>query len=326
MSTPVEQAARGLARESISRHSRSFALASALLPPAARDEATVLYAYCRRADDAIDLAPRGEQRARLAVLRLELDAIYAGSEPSDPLSRAVQRVVRARGIPRAYFQALLEGMALDVAMDVDGLRYASTAELLRYCYCVAGTVGLMMCHVMGVRDRRALRHAAHLGIAMQLTNICRDVREDWERGRLYLPAELLRAECAEAGLAAGGRPFEAAADARYARAVERLLALADGYYLSGDAGLGYLSPRCALAVRAARLIYSRIGHVLRRRGCDPRAGRVVVSRRAKLVLLLRAGLETLWRLPLAARRLTPPRPELPQGSEHEAFKLEGARP
>lgn len=257
----------------IAHHSKSFALAARLLPPAARAQALALYAYCRRADDAVDLAHEGEAGAALDGLRAELAALYRGDAVNDPIATAFQRVVHERRIPRQYVEELLLGFE----MDVRGQRYTNLSELLRYCHRVAGTVGLMMCHVMGVRDERALVHAAHLGIAMQLTNICRDVREDFDRGRVYLPLALT--PTAE---------FPEGAVAPVVRMIRDLLALADRYYASADAGLRYLSPRCALAVRAARLIYARIGRELEQRGCDPRAGRAVVSRATKLLLALRA--------------------------------------
>ena len=100
---------------------------------------------------------------------------------------ALQYIVRRYGIPAHYASELIEGMA----MDVRGIRYANLRELLLYCYRVAGTVGLMMSHVMGLRDESALKHAADLGIAMQLTNIARDVTEDASMGRIYLPLDWL---------------------------------------------------------------------------------------------------------------------------------------
>ncbi|MFW6067071.1 MAG: phytoene/squalene synthase family protein [Myxococcota bacterium] len=288
-----------LSRRTIAVHSRSFALASRLLPPGVREDAWIVYTWCRRADDAVDESPLADRGAALARLRRELDAVYAEVPCDDPILAAFQDVVARRAIPRHYPQELLEGMA----MDVGNVRYESLSDLLAYGYRVAGTVGLMMCHVMGVRRDGALAHAAHLGIAMQLTNVCRDVLEDWHRGRLYLPAAWLAEEGAGwlASTCRGGRlPSDAAAPV--ARVVEQLLDEADAYYRSGDRGLVDLSWRCALAVRTARAVYSDLGRVLRKRGCDVTAGRAVVSRRRKLWLtagaLLRMVLEAparLWR-------------------------------
>jgi phytoene synthase len=289
------------ARHSIAHHSKSFSLAAQLLPAPMREDARVLYAYCRRADDAIDLAARAHQADALSALRDELEAIYRQRTLRDPLATAFQSLVFARDIPREYPEALLLGMHMDVA----GTHYASLSDLLCYAYRVAGTVGLMMCHVMGVRSEHALIHAAHLGIAMQLTNIARDVSEDWQRGRLYLPESL----CAEHGAPAlhGGLgfPLPRGAATPVARATSKLLDHAERYYHSADAGLPYLSPRCAFAIRAARMIYGEIGRELRYRDCDPRASRAIVPRSRKLWLVARAAAQTFTRLPNALRAPLP---------------------
>lgn len=290
-----------LAYATIAQHSKSFALASRLLPAAVANDAVAIYAYCRRADDSIDLAAPGEQRARLAALRAELDLIYGGGRLDDPLLALFQAVVHARGIPRTYLDELLAGMEMDVA----SVEYERWDTLLRYCYRVAGTVGLMMCHVMSVRGSEALIHAAHLGIAMQLTNIARDVLEDWQRGRLYLPDELLAAAGFPALREALGEPLPSSAVHAVAEATAVLLERADAYYRSGDAGLAYLSPRCAFAVGTARHVYARIGDRVRAQGCDPLAGRAVVSRRGKLAAVTRAALAAACALPAALGRSRP---------------------
>jgi len=149
-------------------------------------------------------------------------------------------------------------------------------------------VGLMMSHVLSLSDAGALRNAAHLGIAMQMTNICRDVREDWDRGRLYLPLDVL-ADCGGPGLDAQlGSALPVAARVPVRRAVHRLLDQADRYYASADRGVSALSPRCALCVRTARLVYAEIGTCIAARGYDPLAGRAVVPLRRKVELLGRA--------------------------------------
>jgi phytoene synthase len=306
MSASIDPQAGARIGASIAVHSKSFALAAKLLPPELRGDVRVLYAYCRRADDALDLCPRGEQGRALSALCAELDEIYGANPPRDETARAFAEVVRAREIPRAYPEALLAGME----MDASGFSYASWDELLRYCYRVAGTVGLMMCHVMGVRRERALVHAAHLGIAMQLTNIARDVREDFERGRLYLPAELLGACGVAAPLEAPGGALPDALAEPFARATRVVLSRADDYYRSADAGMNELSPRCALAVRSARAIYAAIGGEVRRNACDPRAPRAVVSASDKLRLALCAGVRTLIAMPEAFGAGLPRRPRV----------------
>jgi phytoene synthase len=261
-----------VARAILRRHARSFSWAARLLPARTRWDATVLYAWCRRCDDAVDEAPDGAAaRAAVARLRAELAAVYAGRPSDDPVLAGFAELVRRTGLPRRPAEELLDGMA----MDVGTVRYATFDELTVYCYRVAGTVGLLMAHLMGVRDQAALRRAADLGIAMQLTNISRDVAEDERRGRVYLPDELLRAAGPDA-------------------AVAELLRRAEAFYRSGDRGLSALPMACAVAVRAARLIYAEIGAVIARRGFDVRVGRAVVTPARKLVLVLRALLDAPW--------------------------------
>src|SRR4051812_35201095 len=156
--------ARKAAGQVLAKNSKSFALAARLLPPEVARNVVVLYAYCRRADDEVDLAPAAEQPERLERLRAELGRVFAPAGPDDPALASFQQVVRECEIPRVYLDELLHGMQ----MDVERVAYRNVPELALYAHRVAGVVGLMMCHVMGVRDPRALEHAAHLGIAMQL--------------------------------------------------------------------------------------------------------------------------------------------------------------
>jgi 15-cis-phytoene synthase len=273
----------------LAHHAKSFHFASHVLPARCRADAAVLYAWCRFADDAIDLAPPAEQHGNLSRLVRDLDSVYAGEPQTDPVLGAFQQIVRVHRIPREYPAELLAGMAMDLDKD----RYASLDELLHYAFRVAGTVGLMMAHVLGVSEPAALRQATHLGMAMQLTNICRDVAEDWERGRLYLPLDWL-AEAGAPGLDGHlGGTLPAAARRPVIKVVKRLLAQAETYYQSGDRGLTALSPRCALGVRTARLVYAEIGAQLALHGYDPLAGRAFVPLSRKLALLAQAVAQAL---------------------------------
>jgi phytoene synthase len=276
------------ARASIARHSKSFALASRLLPVTLRDRAAVVYAWCRRADDAVD-GPGTDPSAAVGVLERELANIYDGARCSDPILDGFAAVVRETHIPRHYPEELLAGMA----MDARGVRYDHDADLRVYCYRVAGVVGLMMSHVMGLADPAALSCAARLGMAMQVTNICRDVREDWMRGRLYIPRSLL-AEVGGAWVTRWlGGPLPPDARWPLARATARLLSRARIDYLAGDRGLAALPPECRLAIAAARRIYAAIGDEVERHECDPFAPRAVVPRARKLRLIATAALSTL---------------------------------
>jgi phytoene synthase len=249
--------------EVLQQKSKSFALAARLLPKGVADDAAAVYAFCRRADDLVDLSPASSETIR--SLRRELDSIYRGEPQEDSSLAAFQEVALRRRIPQQYPNELLDGME----MDVSGARYKSLADLLVYCHRVAGTVGLMMCHVMGVRSPEALPRAAHLGLAMQLTNICRDVAEDAANGRHYLPKQL---------------------------SVKQLLDEAEKLYASADEGLPLLGFRCSLAVRTARLIYAEIGREIERRGYDV-SQRAFVSGPRKLALVAKALSQTLLTRP-----------------------------
>jgi phytoene synthase len=146
-----------------------------------RDSATALYAFCRLADDAIDEGDTetGARTRALATLAQRLDAAYTGRPHDDPADRAFAQIVAQHHIPRAVPEALLEGFA----WDLQGRRYETLADLHDYAARVAGTVGVMMAMLMGVRAPAALARACDLGIAMQLTNIARDVGEDARAGR-----------------------------------------------------------------------------------------------------------------------------------------------
>jgi phytoene synthase len=177
-------------------------------------------------------------------------------------------------------------------MDVRATHYANFTDLLLYCYRVAGTVGLMMAHVMGLRDEAALKHAADLGIGMQLTNIARDIIEDAAMGRVYLPAEWLN----EAKIA----PEEITAPhnrEKLATLTARLLREAERYYRSGDAGLWHLSFRSACAVAAARNVYSEIGALLLKKGSRAWDERTYVTGARKIWVVLRGVVSLLRSVP-----------------------------
>ncbi len=265
--------------EVIRLHSRSFALASRLLPAGVRDAAVATYAFCRAADDAVDDAgAAGAARARHAATRQRLAAIYAGAPVDTAAGRAFARVVAAYRIPRSEPEALLDGMA----QDLDEVRIADEDALLLYCHRAAGVVGRMMSRIMDRPDPDALSRAQHLGIAMQLSNIARDVGEDARRGRVYLPATWL----AEAGGSASDvmRPHPSPATRRTTR---RILAHAETYYASGIAGIGLLPRTCRPAILSAALLYRAIG---RRVGAADGDG---VTRRHRVAAVRKAGLVAL---------------------------------
>ena len=278
--------------------SKSFALAGALLGTGIRQDAAVLYAWCRVADDRIDLAPSSERARAVTELRDELDEVYSGAV-RQPLLIALHELVTRTRLPRTYLDDLVDGFG----MDAEGVRYASMAALDLYAYRVAGVVGLMMCHVLGVRDSRCVPQAARLGMAMQLTNICRDVAEDLQYGRQYLPLDHISPD--ELRTAADGPSSNGGARASAAGAVAALLDRAEAYYESGMKGLGDLGWRNALAIGAAARIYRAIGRRIAKRRFDAFAGRAVVSLPAKLGLALASAWSLVLDLPRRWRRERP---------------------
>ena len=255
--------------------SRTFLAASHLLPRRVRDPAISLYAFCRVADDAIDLDP--DPMAALGTMRARLAAIHAGEPAPIPEDRAMADTVEEFSIPRALPEALMEGFA----WDASGRRYETLSDVAAYAVRVAGTVGMMMALLMGARTPDLVARACDLGVAMQFSNIARDVGEDAAAGRLYLPKAWLR----ESGLdpdawLANPRPVAAIADA-----VRRLLAEADVLYDRALAGIAGLPRSCRPGIGAARALYAEIGHEVARRGHDPVSSRAVVSGRRKVAVL-----------------------------------------
>jgi phytoene synthase len=296
-----------LSRDRIERGSKSFAGAARLFDPQTRASAYMLYAWCRHCDDEIDgqdlgfntpSAPRAATEACLADLRRRTLEAIAGNA-REPIFMALQTVLARHEIPARHPLELIEGMA----MDVRGQRYLTIDDTLRYSYHVAGVVGVMMAMVMGARASATLDRASDLGIAFQLTNIARDVQADASVGRLYLPADWL--------LQAGVEPTsEAVADVANRAAVHtvtlRLLAEADRYYTSASHGLADLPLRSAMAIAAARRVYSDIGNVVRERGVAGSTQRARVGGLRKLQGLVSAtgdavGAHALrrWRTPVA---------------------------
>jgi len=284
------------AREAIARGSKSFALASRLFDGPTRDRATLLYAWCRHCDDVIDDQLLGEGQhdwggapaERLALLRDLTDRALAGEATGEPAFDALARVAREAGMPARYAHDLLEGFRMDVEWEP----VASADHLLRYCYHVAGCVGVMMAIVMGVApgDHATLARASDLGLSFQLNNIARDVAEDAARGRCYLPADWL----ADEGLTAETHALPANRAALH-RVVTRLVDLAERYEASAAHGVPALGNRQAWAVLSAAHIYGDIGR--RVRGKGPRAldSRAYTRRRDKLIGVALAAPEAIWK-------------------------------
>lgn len=267
----------------IARGSKSFAHASRLLPPALRPSVHMLYAWCRHCDDVIDGQELGhsighqpsydEQLRSLDTLERDTAKALDG-EATSGVFAGLGFVFDRHHIDRRYPSQLLSGLR----MDVEGRSYERIEDLLEYCYCVAGTVGLMMATVMGVRSLPHLRCACDLGIAFQLTNVARDLVADHRAGRVYVPLEWLdQADLPRDSLAnLAHRP-------KLAAIATRLLSTAELYYSSASNGLPALDFRSAWSVATAKVVYRAIGLEISQRG--PRAWdeRVSVSLLKKLL-------------------------------------------
>lgn len=289
-------------RDAIRTGSRSFFAASHLLPPRVRDPALALYAFCRLADDAVDL---NDAKAEAVLsLRDRLNLVYAGTPRDAPADRAFAAMVRDHDMPRELPEALLEGLAWD-AMEH---QYETLSDVRSYSARVAAAVGAMMTVLTGVRDADALARACDLGVAMQLTNIARDVGEDALEGRLYLPHEMMEDE--------GLNPADFLASPRHskalARVVRRLLAEAQRLYLRSEPGIAALPLSCQPGIFAARHIYDGIGKQVRRNEYDSFAQRAFTSTPQKLgwigLSVLRTATATA--MPKSAVLFAPALPEV----------------
>ncbi len=262
----------------LAKHARSFRWAAFFLPRSCHDDAAVVYAFCRIVDDAVDEAPNREQALRnLEQLEAELN----GTREASSFVAEFKRVASRTKIPLAAVSELLQGMQ----DDLDAVRLQTEGELMRYCYRVAGTVGIMMCGVLGVKNAQALAHAIDLGIGMQLTNICRDIKEDTARNRVYIPATWLdQAGISQEQLISG--QFD---KALLAPVVQRSLEVAEQYYKSADRGLHYIPILPRLAIFVAKAIYRSIGLKLQKKHhYNAWHGRTIVGPGSKVIHLLGA--------------------------------------
>jgi 15-cis-phytoene synthase len=264
----------------LAQRGKSFHWARRLLSATHAERATRLYGFCRRIDDLVDENPSPvDARAALGAVRRALQTGQCDGPFNNAAWLDMLALMRDSGIDPTIPLELIQG----VESDLDAVRVADMAELLRYSYRVAGTVGQMMTALLDVKTPEAMPHAIHLGIAMQLTNICRDVREDASRGRRYLPATLVGMLEPEALIAPTG-----ATRATAAKAVCTLLDLAENYYASAEHGLHHLPAGARAGILVAARVYREIGVVLRRRDGDCWSSRAMVSAAGKTIVTLRA--------------------------------------
>lgn len=302
--------ARGLigrCHQVLGAHGRSFYWASWILPKAMRDDAALAYAFCRMVDDAADEAVSTDAANRQLI---EIEDMLVGRAPAADLVQAFVLMCERRGIALTPALDLIAGARSDLV----SVRMESDETLALYCYRVAGTVGLLMCGILGVTQREALQRAVHLGMAMQLTNICRDVAEDLERDRIYLPeARLKLYGLNQRDVCLALRDGQAQAHVvgeisnKMALGVRDLLNEAEFLYESGRQGMRFLQGRVRLAVMVAGALYREIGVQLRdQRGGNALRGRVVVPVWRKCFLTVGEVLNFLRGGPLP-RRLKGPK-------------------
>jgi phytoene synthase len=250
-----------------------------LLPATQRRATCALYAFLRVADDLTDSAEAvGDKCLALADWRRQLDAALAGVY-HHPLHPAFHHTVQRYGIPRAYLEDVLDG----VGMDLDTDRYDTFADLYRYCYRVASAVGLACIHIWGFADDKATAYAESAGIALQLTNILRDLGEDAARGRVYLPREdLERFSYTVADLEQGRR------DERFRALMRFQVERARGYYESAEPLAEFLNPAGRAVFLVMLRTYRGLLEAIERRDYDVFSSRVRLSRWRKLWLAVQA--------------------------------------
>jgi 15-cis-phytoene synthase len=271
------------AGETIRKGSKSFHMASRLFDRQTRERAWLLYCWCRHCDDQCDGQKLGERTVEAVGSAAEVEAltrhVLAGGKVGQLPFDALAEVLAECAIPHRYLLEHLQGFAL----DAEGWRPQDEADLLRYCYHVAGAVGCMMAVVMGVPpdDEETLRRASDLGIAFQLSNIARDVRDDHQAGRCYLPAQWLQDHDIDSR-----DPLRPDQRERLVLLVQRLCSLADRYEASARQGVAALGFRSRWAILSAAGIYGRIGRRVSAMGPAAWDRRVIVARREKGAIIL----------------------------------------
>lgn len=267
------------------RHGRTYFLATRLLPVERRPAVHALYGFARWADDIVDALGTGAGTARrdaeLSALQRELDKGLRDGNSAEPVVRAVADTARRYGIDHGHFADFMTAMRADLVVT----DYADYAALRRYMHGSAAVIGLQMLPVLGTVASReaAAPHAAALGIAFQLTNFLRDVGEDLDRGRVYLPADLLAAHGAHRALLRWSRDT-GRRDRRVTAALREFEALARGVYREAAPGLAMLEPVSRPCVRAAFVLYGGILDAVARDGWSVLHRRAVVPRRRRAVV------------------------------------------
>jgi 15-cis-phytoene synthase len=266
----------------------SFYYSFLVLPPHKRRAIVAVWDFCRAVDDAVDEVVTGDAAGELARWRAELASCFDGAAPATTQGRALQPFISEYRLPRSAFDALIEG----VEMDLNTPRYATFSDLYKYCVRVASAVGLICVEIFGYRDKAARQYAIDLGVALQLTNILRDVPEDLARGRVYIPLEdFTRQECCEEDLRVEAKR---AGRGVQSPAVKRLLAFqaqrAREYYRRAAAALPRQDARRLVAAEIMGAIYRAILRRIERADYDVFTQRIRVPRPARALIAARTWL------------------------------------
>jgi 15-cis-phytoene synthase len=274
----------------LSHHGRSFWMAARLIPTEQRAQLAGVYAWCRYTDDLVDHATCSP-----AALLQMLDeweawswAAYEGTETGIELLDVVMGEMARRGVPFVYAQDLIRGMRSDVL----GARFDTLGQLSGYCHDVASVVGLWLTELFGVHDQWTLDRAAALGVAMQLTNIARDVGEDFDRGRIYLPLSMMDRYGVSERMIGALRQGDAPIPEGYAALLEELMTVADARYAEAAEAIGNLPVFFRPSVAVASRVYRGIHDAIRANGYDSIRRRAVTSDLARTTLA-RAALAAL---------------------------------
>ncbi len=283
---PSNRAAFEHAREMTAYYSKSFYISACMLPLEKRWATFAVYGFCRYADNLID-NQRNRQAAEILreveFLAHELEVAYRTGESEHPILRPFIVVAKRYEIPIEYPLDLLRG----VQMDIQNTRYQNFDELYVFCYRVAAVVGLMMTHILGCDDDEAFAYAEKLGVAMQLTNILRDVQEDKDMGRIYLPLdELHEFGCTENNI------LQERITPAFRELMQFQVNRAYSYYDAAADGIPMLEPDSQFAIYSASRIYRGILKRIEARDYNPFLGRVFVPKHRKFGILLQEVLRT----------------------------------
>ncbi len=271
------------ARNITKKFAKTFYLASLFLPKEKKFASYAVYAICRLSDETVDNSAPAGQKENLYELELKISRSYTGKQINEPLLAAFSQTVNKYKIPKEYFDALTRGMRMDLEIK----RYEDFSSLYEYCYRVAGVVGLIMLKIFGYKDNSAEGPAVKLGVAMQLTNILRDIKEDFSRGRIYLPQdEMARFDISEQQLSAGN------VDGKYREFLRFQIKRCRQFYNDSLQGIKLInSPLCRFVVLCMKEVYSGILEKIEKNNYNVFTMRAQVGKLKKAGIILKILME-----------------------------------